>query len=62
MTEFNFDAAERRFPAAMMKMKIEHSELLTTQAIAILRYLHCTTRRKKRFPSFCMQDKYLSWN
>ena len=51
-TEFNFDQAEWRIPAAKMKMKEQHIVPLSSQAVAVLRELQSLTGRGRYvFPS-----------
>jgi integrase len=62
-TEFDLEAAEWRIPASKMKMKIEHIVPLATQAVAILRDLHCLTGSNKYvFPSIRTPEKSMSEN
>lgn len=61
--EFNLDKAEWRIPAARMKMKALHIVPLSTQAVAILRELHCITGAGKYvFPSPRTTTKPMSDN
>ncbi len=51
-TEFDFDKAEWRIPAAKMKMKEQHIVPLSSQAVAILREIQSLTGRGRYvFPS-----------
>lgn len=62
-SEFNFDNAEWRIPAAKMKMKSVHIVPLSTQAIAILRQLQqITGQQKYLFPGLVNSYRPMSDN